>query len=99
MAVIVITKGAHHRNTHIPERDDEPRQFAHRWDPDSPEDVAHQAGNFKTYATALGGYVPPIVLLAPPMPDDPNEADHIRVNLSDWASIVRTSTGHQVEIR
>ena len=98
MATIVVTKGSHARNVHLPPFDGEPRQFAHRWDPDDPEDVAHQAQNFTLYAKALGGYVAPIVLLAPPIPDGP-EADHIRVNLADWKSIVETGTGMPVEIR
>lgn len=100
MPVIVITAGAHRRNVNMPSITDEPRQFAHRWDPDEEEDVAHQAQNFKLYADALGGYVPPIVLLSPdPMPDDQVECNHIKVNMADWASIVETATGLPVEIR
>ncbi len=99
MTVIVLTKGAHARNTHIPPDDGKPRQFAHRWDPDEVEDVPHQAQNFKLYADALGGYVEPIVLLSPPPCDDPAEEAHRKVNMADWASIVRTATGKQVEIR
>jgi hypothetical protein len=98
MAVVVITKGSHARNTHMPPRDGEPRQFAHRWDPDDPEDVPHQAQNFKLYADSLGGYVPPVILLAPPLPEGP-EADHIRVNLADWKSIIESGMGVPVEIR
>jgi hypothetical protein len=98
MTVYVITRGAHARNVHVPPDDGEPRQFAHRWDPDDPEDVPHQAMNFKLYADALGGYVAPVVLLAPPLPEGP-EADHIKVNLSDWKSIIETGMGVPVEIR
>ena len=100
MTTYVITKGAHARNVHLPPFDGQPRQFAHRWDPDDVEDVAHQAQNFKLYADALGGYVPPIILIAPdPMPDDQAECNHIKVNMSDWASIVESATGMAVEIR
>ena len=100
MAVIVITKGAHHRNVHLPAMSDEPRQFAHRWDPNENEDVAHQVQNFKLYADALGSYESPIVLLSPdPMPSDQNECNHIKINMADWASLVTTATGRPVEIR
>jgi hypothetical protein len=95
----VITKGAHARNVHLPAFDDEPRQFAHRWDPDEVEDVPHQAQNFLIYAQALGGYVPPIVLLPPPKPEDDVEWAHIQVNMGDWRDIVETATGVKVEIR
>jgi hypothetical protein len=99
MAVIIITRGAHWRNTKMPTLTDEPRQFAHRWDPDEVEDVAHQAQNFKLYAEALGGFSPPIVLLSPPMPDTGPDYDHIKVNLSDWASIIETAMNMPVVIR
>jgi hypothetical protein len=98
MTVYVLTKGSHKRNVHVPPYDGTPRQFAHRWDPDDVEDVPHQAQNFKLCADALGGYVAPIVLLAPPLPEGP-EADHIKVNLSDWKSIIETGMGVPVEIR
>ena len=99
MSVIVISSGAHKRNVNLPPLGDEPRQFAHRWDPDENEDVAHQAQNFTTYATALGAYEPPIVLLSPVIPATGPEYDHVKVNLSDWASVVETATGKPVEIR
>ncbi len=98
--IVTITAGSHDRNTHLPPFDqDDPRQFAHRWDPDDPEDVAHQASNFITYAVSLGGYVPPIVLIPPARPEDDREWDHIQVNMSDWADLVKTATGMDVEIR
>lgn len=99
--IVTITKGSHARNVHLPPLSDEPRQFAHRFDPDDPEDVPHQAQNFITYATALGGYVAPIVLISPPMSEaeDGPEYDHIKVELADWASVVETATGMPVEIR
>ena len=100
MTVIVLTKGSHARNVHIPPDDGTPRQFAHRWDPDDVEDVPHQAQNFKLYADTLGDYQAPIVLLSPdPMPDDQVECNHIKVNMADWASIVESATGMAVEIR
>lgn len=98
--ILTITRGSHARNVHLPSLDpDEPRQFAHRWDPDDPEDVPHQAHNFLTYANALGGYVEPIVLIPPPFTDDEVDNDHIRVNMGDWRDIVQTATGLKVEIR
>jgi hypothetical protein len=99
MTVVVISKGSHARNTHLPPLSDGPRHFAHRWDADDPEDVPHQANNFRTYAASLGGFEPPFILLRPDvMPDEPERA-HVEVNLSDWASIVKTATGVPVEIR
>jgi hypothetical protein len=97
--IVVITKGSHARNTHIPPRDGEPRHYGHRWDPNDPEDVAHQAMNFTTYANALGGYEEPIVLLGPPPSDDEQENLHVKVNMGDWQDIVETATGKRVEIR
>ena len=98
MAIVVVTKGAHARNTHIPPFEDGPRQFAHRFDPNEVEDVPHQVQNFIQYANALGGYHPPIVLLSPKMGDDEAEWDHIQVEMSDWRSIVETATGMAVDI-
>lgn len=97
--ILTITKGAHQRNVHLPAMDDEPRQFAHRWDPDEPEDVAHQVQNFLTYAQALGGYVPPIVLIGPLKTDDEVEWAHTQVNMGDWRDMVESATGLPVEIR
>jgi len=90
--VIVITAGAHRRNVHMPELTDEPRQFAHRFDPDEAEDVPHQCQNFLSYATALGGNVGPHILLGP---DDIVS----RCFMRDWAQIVSTATGVRVETR
>jgi hypothetical protein len=98
--IIVVSKGSHNRNLHIPAFDGEPRQFAHRFDPNDPEDVPHQVQNFWQYAKALGGFHPPIILYGPdPMPENEQEADHIAVQMSDWASLVESSTGMAVEIR
>lgn len=84
---VIITRGAHWRNTHLV---DEPSQFAHVFDPDDPEDVPHQAHNFMTYAKALGNFDSPFVLIGP---------EDQAVHLCDWAQIVQTATGVQVEIR
>lgn len=98
MTTILITSGAHWRNTHLPPLS-ESRQFAHRFDPDEAEDVAHQAHNFTTYAKALGSYDSPFVLISPSQTDDPVEQQHVEVELSDWVSIVSTATGVRVETR
>ena len=97
--ILTITKGSHARNVHLPPRTDEPVHFAHRWDPDDPEDVPHQVQNFVTYAKALGGYSMPCYLIPPPFGDDEVENAHIRVNMSDFKSIVETGHGWPVEIR
>lgn len=100
MAILTITSGAHWRNTNLPTlAPGEERQFAHRWDPDEPEDVAHQAQNFMQYAHALGGFVAPLVLIPPVKTDDEVEWAHIQVNMSDWADIVETGMNMQVDIR
>lgn len=110
---LTITSGAHWRNVDVPVST-EARSFAHIFDPESPEDVPHEAGNFLTYARALGGASE--IILYRPMDDDelpdwvaPIEAhsarhfgpedDHIEVMMSDWASIVTGATGLPVEIR
>lgn len=97
--ILTITKGAHARNVHLPAISDEPRHFAHRWDPDEGEDVPHQAQNFVTYARALGGFEMPVYLIAPPLSDDEVENDHIRINMEDWRQIVETGQGWPVEMR
>ena len=90
MTVVVITKGSHRRNVHLP--DLEGVQFAHRYDPDDPEDVPHQVSNFLNYATALGTSVGPHVLLGP---DDTVSRCYMR----DWAQIVESATHVPVKIR
>lgn len=97
---IVISEGARTRYVHK----GADRQFAHIFDPDSAsgadgEDVAHQAWNFVTYATALGGYDTPIVLISPPVDPDPVEEQHIQIELAGWKSLVETATRCPVEIR
>jgi hypothetical protein len=96
--ITVITKGAHSRNVHMPERV-EPVHFAHQWDNESPEDTAHQAHNFVIYATALGGFSPPVYLLPGTYPDDPADRAEMNVCLSDWASLVGSALDTEVEIR
>jgi hypothetical protein len=109
MSVVPITSGAHWRNVDIPSDAD---CFAHIFDPESPEDVPHQAQNFLLYAAALGGckaiVVARIVEGGPewviPTEEpasrhvDP-EDDHVAVMLSDWAAIVQSATGIEVEVR
>lgn len=97
--IITITSGAHWRNVHLPNLEGELVQFAHRFDPDEPEDVPHQANNFLTYANALGGFTTPHVLIGPPKGDDEIENAHIAVEMSDWAAIVSSATGSKVTIR
>lgn len=112
MDVVTITSGAHWRNVGVSQVDTE-RQFAHIFDPESPEDVPHEAHNFITYANALGEYEDPIVLYRPDedIPEwvAPIEAhsarhfgpedEHIEVMMADWVQIVTTATGRKVEIR
>ena len=45
MGTVLITEGAHWRNVHMPPIEAS-RQFAHKFDPDCPEDVPHQAITF-----------------------------------------------------
>jgi hypothetical protein len=98
MITVVITKGAHARNVHM-SNDHDRRHFAHQWDNDDLEDTAHQAHNFVTYATALGGYEPPVILLPGKYPEDPADHAHMNVCLADWASIVGSALDTEVEIR
>jgi hypothetical protein len=95
--IVVITSGAHWRNVHVP--DEETRQFAHIFDPDSPEGVPVEAHNFITYATALGKSLGPHILLRPEEEWAEPEADQLEVMLSDWQNIVETATRIAVEIR
>jgi hypothetical protein len=98
MEVVVITKGAHARNVHMPHPSEGPFQYAHRWDPDEQEDCPHQAHNFLTYAHALGGYTPPMIVLADRR-EDPNDQAEQNCHLADFASIVGTALDTEVEIR
>lgn len=97
--IVTITAGAHDKNVHMPESDGTPRQFAHQWSFEEVEDNAHQVSNFVKYATALGGYVGPVVLLPPPVPADPRDWDYIQVKMADWASMVESCLHVEVEIR
>lgn len=108
---VTITSGAHWRNVDVPQDAD---QYAHIFDPESPEDVPHEAQNFITYATALGWPDAPIILYRPDDADivdwiNPVEAhsarhfgpddDHVEVMMADWKMLVESATGRQVEIR
>ncbi len=110
MTVITITSGAHWRNVGVSQID-EPRQFAHIFDPESPEDVPHEAHNFITYYRALGGadgvvlYRPTEDLpdwVAPVEPDSARhfgpEDDHIDVMMADWVQIVESALSVKVEV-
>jgi hypothetical protein len=92
MGTFVITEGAHGRFIHTSR--DPNRQFAHIFDPDSPEDVAHQAHNFATYASCLGSHASPVVLIGPT-----ERGAYVEVQLSDWKSLVSTATRMPVVIR
>ena len=110
MTTVTITSGAHWRNVDI---DPDATEFGHIFDPESPEDVPHEAQNFITYMTALGG-CQSVVLYRPDdedLPDwvaplEPHSArhfapddDHVEVMMSDWKTIVESATGKKVEIR
>ena len=98
--IVTITSGAHDRNVdNIPPDNGTPRQFAHAWSFEEVEDNAHQVQNFVTYATALGNYVGPVVLLSPPEPADKRDWDYVQVKLADWAGMVENDLGVEVEIR
>ena len=99
--VITITSGAHWRDTSAPQLTGGPFQYAHIFDPDSPEDVPHEAHNFITYAAALGNYIGPHILLRPDttVDWDKSEWDEIEVMMSDWREIVESATHIAVEIR
>lgn len=109
--VITITSGAHWRNVGVSQV--EADQFAHIFDPESPEDVPHEAHNFITYYRALGGCEGSVVLYRPTedLPDwvapieehsarhfGP-EDDHIEVMMSDWVQIVETALSKKVEVQ
>lgn len=98
MTIIVITKGDHRRNVHMPERGDK-LQFAHRYDFSDPEGHERQAQNFIIYAQALGGYVPPVIVYADPTVTDPNQRALMNINLADWAAIVGHALDTEVEIQ
>ena len=108
---VTITSGAHWRNMDAESGADE---YAHIFDPESPEDVPHEAHNFITYLNALGGCEGPLVLYRPDDTDIPDwisplephsarhfgpEDDHVEVMMSDWKQIVESATGKVVEIR
>lgn len=111
MTTVTITSGAHWRNVDVPQ---DAEQYAHIFDPESPEDVPHEAHNFITYLNALGGCDEPLVLYRPetvvipdwvaPVEDfsarhfGPDE-DHIEVMMADWVTIVETATGQRVEVQ
>jgi hypothetical protein len=98
--IVTITSGAHGMNTDLPAfPPGEPVQFAHLWDFEEPEDNAHQVLNFVKYATALGGWSNPVVLLPPPVPADPRDWDYIQVKMADWAAMVESDLECEVEIR
>ena len=107
--IVTITSGAHWRNVGI---DPDADQYAHIFDPESPEDVPHEAQNFITYANALGWPDAPIVLYRPDEDDEPHhpvethsarhfgpDDDHVEVMMADWKELVETATGRTVEIR
>jgi hypothetical protein len=101
VTILVITTGDHGRTVPLPTIPPGEVRFAHQYIPEDQDPEGHeiQAWNFITYAHALGGFNGRHVLLSPELPDDEAEAQHIRVLMSDWASIVSTATGVQVEIR
>ena len=97
--MIVITTGDHGRTTQVPAGE----QYAHQYMPSdadgpNPEGHEHQAWNFITYAKALGGSKKPYVLLAPEVPEDDAERDHLWIEMMDWAAIVETATGTPVKM-
>ena len=109
--VVTITSGAHWRNVDATPGEE---SYAHIFDPESPEDVPHEASNFITYLNALGGCEGPLVLYRPDDTDIPGwiapiephsarhfgpEDDHVEVMMSDWKQIVESATGKVVEIR
>ena len=100
MSVIAITKGSHHLNTAVTRDDPEsPRQFAHIWDFNDPEDTAHQATNFIQYAQALGNFEGPVELISVNIPEDDADRAYAAAKMYDWRSIVRAALGVPVEIR
>ena len=100
MPVIAITKGSHHLNTAVTRDNPEPpRQFAHIWDFNDPEDNAHQATNFIQYAQALGDFEGPVEILSVNIPDDDSDRTWAAAQMYQWRSIVRAALGVPVEIR
>jgi hypothetical protein len=108
--MVAITAGAHWRNPDAKQG----TEYAHLFDPESPEDVAHQAQNFILYAQALGSVVEPLVLVRPnddELPSwvaplephsarhfDPSDA-HVEIMLAECAQVIEGATGMKVEIR
>jgi hypothetical protein len=109
MTTVIITSGAHWRNVGVSHEAD---QYAHIFDPESAEDVPHEAWNFITYYNALGGCEGSVVLYRPD--DEPQEwmhpieahsarhfgpeDDHIEVMMSDWVILVETALSKRVEV-
>lgn len=97
---VIITNGAHKRNGSMPPMDGEPRHFAHQWSWDENEDNVHQAQNFILYATALGGFTPPIELIRPANPPEDEQMRQVmEVKLADWSRHVRRHFGMDVHVR
>lgn len=93
--IVTITSGAHGRSV---KPEGGPHNFAHLFDPDSAEDVPHQAQNFITYANALGASEAPHVLIAPPLGEG-SDADLLLTEMCDWAELVQSSTGTRVVLQ
>jgi hypothetical protein len=104
MEPYLISWGAHGRDVTAPQtvpqlRKLGPIQFAHRFDYEDPEDVAHEASNFIKYATALGGSdLPPVLYVDDSGLEDPDKA-HLWINAADWSSIVASGLHTTVETR
>jgi hypothetical protein len=99
MHVVVISKGAHKRNVHMPDPNNGPYQYAHQWDAGDPEDCPHQAQNFLTYAKALGNWCSPCVLLPDRSVGEGEDRSEMNCHLADWVSIVGSAMDTEVEIR
>lgn len=100
MGTIAITKGSHHLNTAVTgSTPAPPRQFAHIWDFNDPEDTAHQATNFIQYAQALGGFEGPIELLSVNVPEEDADRAYAVAQMYQWRSIVRAALGVEVHVR
>ena len=100
MGTIAITKGSHHLNTAVTAADPEPpRQFAHIYDCNDPEDTAHQAANFVRYAQCLGNFAGPVELISVNMPEDDPDRAYATAQMYQWRSIVRAALGVEVRVR
>lgn len=97
MSVVVISFGARGREGDFAPFDDS-TQFAHRFDPTTPEGVPMEARNFILYAAALPRSASPHILLAPPPVDDERAQMLTEVRMSDWTQLVETATGVPVVI-